>query len=105
MRCDKSMCIQRQASSSTSMCSAYPHPRSIRIAASFIPAGPQTTTTVRGDGLGSAERSIAWLMRPEVSSLGFPLPTKGTPRTVFTRGLVAFLCCNFEASRSRSTVM
>ena len=30
--------------------------------------------------------------------LGFPLPTKGTPRAVFTRGLVAFLCCNFEAS-------
>ena len=30
--------------------------------------------------------------------LGFPLPTKGTPRAVFTRGLVAFLCCNFGAS-------
>ena len=43
---------------------------------------------------------VVWLY--ERPGLAFPYPLRVAPHTVFTRGLVAFLCCNFEASSERS---
>ena len=39
--------------------------------------------------------AVVWLY--ERPGLAFPYPLRVAPHTVFTRGLVAFLCCNFEA--------